>query len=254
MGDLIAHVCAVENNGGAVLEALLRDKQANAPLTSELLRNDLIVVAVWYIWWEQRQVTHGETIQSPQRTAQAIITLTLNYSRACKKKIGIDRHGWVKPREDYVKLNVDARFCDDEGSGSTGAIIRDDTGRFIAASCCRLPFVSDAPTVEARALRDGLILATQVGCNRIEVNSDCMEVIEIMNDGGNFLGAAAAIYEDCILLCRSFTHVLFHHTPREANMAAHNLARYTTGDMSTVWHEDPPDFLVAVMANDVTVM
>jgi hypothetical protein len=136
MGDLISHVCAVENNGGAVLEALLRDKQASAPLTSELLRNDLLAVAVWYIWWERRQVTHGETIQSPQRTAQAILTLSLNYSRARKMKSGIDRHGWVKPREDYVKLNVDASFCADSGSGSTGAIIRDDTGRFIAASSC----------------------------------------------------------------------------------------------------------------------
>jgi hypothetical protein len=83
-----------------------------------------------------RQVTHGETIQSPQRTAQAILTLSLNYSRARKKKSDIDRHGWVKPREDYVKLNVDAGFCADSGSGSTRAIIRDDTGRFIAASCC----------------------------------------------------------------------------------------------------------------------
>jgi hypothetical protein len=101
---------------------------------------------------------------------------------------------------------------------------------------------------------DGLILATQVGCNRIEVNSDCMEVIDITNDGRNSLGAAAAIYEDCTLLCRSFTQVLFWHTPREANMAAHTLARQPTGDMSTVWHEDPPDFLVAVLANGVTIV
>jgi ribonuclease HI len=84
-----------------------------------------------------------------------------------------------------VKLNVDARFSADAGSGSTGAIIRDDTGVFLAVSCCGIPFISDPSSAEARALGDGLILAGQIGCNRIEVNSDCMDVIEVMNQGGN---------------------------------------------------------------------
>jgi hypothetical protein len=52
--------------------------------------------------------------------------LALNYSRAKMKKGGIIRHGWTKPREDFVKLNVDAGFLLDSGTGSTGAIIRDD--------------------------------------------------------------------------------------------------------------------------------
>jgi hypothetical protein len=49
---------------------------------------------------------------------------------------------------------------------------------------------------EARALRDGLLIAGQIGCTKLEVNSDCSEVIEVMQDGGNSLGPAAAIYEE----------------------------------------------------------
>ena len=64
---------------------------------------------------------------------------------------------------------------------------------FVAASCCGIPFVSGPSTAEAHALRDGLLLAGQVGCNRIEVNSDCMDVIDVMSNGGNSLGPAAAI-------------------------------------------------------------
>jgi hypothetical protein len=45
-GELISRVCSLENNGGVALEALLRDKQATAPATSEVLRNDLLAVAV----------------------------------------------------------------------------------------------------------------------------------------------------------------------------------------------------------------
>jgi hypothetical protein len=44
------------------------------------------------------------------------MTLTLNYSRAKKKKVGIVRHGWSKPKEDFVKLNVDVGFSIDSGA------------------------------------------------------------------------------------------------------------------------------------------
>ena len=224
MQDLISHVCEREINGGAVLEALLRDTVVCAPLLQDVNRNDLLVTAIWYIWWERRKASHGEMVQSPPRTSQAISALAMNYSRAKKQRSGIIRHRWMKPRDGFVKLNVDAGFKVDHGSGSTGAIIRDDRGFFVAASCRGISFVSDPSTAEAHALRDGLILAGQMGCNRIEVNSDCTDVIDVMTNGGNSLGPAAAIYEECTHLCRNFTEVVFGHCPREANMAAHVLA------------------------------
>jgi hypothetical protein len=211
MGNIVSQVCSLELEGNLALETLFRDKQAKAPLLPEVDRNDLIATAVWYIWWERRQATHGEKVQAPTRTAQAISTLVLNFSRAKKKKVGIVRHGWIKPREDYVKLNVDARFSYDLGIGSTGAIIRNDRGYFLAASTCDIPFVSNPATSEAQGLRDGLLLAGQLGCNRIEVNLDCSEVIDVMNNGGNSFGPAAAIYEECTFLSRNFTKVIFSH-------------------------------------------
>jgi len=52
-------------------------------------------------------------------------------------------------------INVDASFDSDTGSGSTGVVIRDDTGECVGpASCCHLPHVTDAAMVEAYALRE----------------------------------------------------------------------------------------------------
>jgi hypothetical protein len=48
--ELMSHVGSFELNGGTMLETLLRDKQASAPFLPEVDRNDLIAVAVWYIW------------------------------------------------------------------------------------------------------------------------------------------------------------------------------------------------------------
>ena len=153
-----------------------------------------------------------------------------------------------------MKLNVDAGFNIDVGIGSTGAAIHDDRGHFPSASRRGIPFVSEPATAEAHALRDGPILAGQIGCNRVEVNFDCMEVIDVMMNGGNSLGPAATIFEECTLLCRNFLVVVFAHSPREANLAAHALARHTEGSVSTVWHEEPPDFLVSILVNDVTIV
>jgi hypothetical protein len=93
-----------------------------------------------------------------------------------------------------------------------------------------------------------------MGCNRIEVNSDCSDVIEVMRNGGNSVGPAAAIYEECTLLSRNYTEIVFYHCPREANVAAHTLASQSEGTQSIVWIEDPPDYITSILANDVSVM
>jgi hypothetical protein len=104
------------------------------------------------------------------------------------------------------------------------------------------------------ALRDGLLLAGQIGCNKLIVESDCMEVVQTMQEGGFSSGAAAAIFEECGFLCRSFASVIFCHCAREANEAAHTLAARAEGLDSLVWHEDPPDFLLSVITMDVTIV
>ena len=242
MGDIISQVCNFEREGGPILETILRDRSVKAPLLPEVDRKDLIATAVWYIWWERRQATHGETVQAPSRSAQAISTLTLSYTQARKKNSRISRHGWSKPKDSFVKLNIDAGFSYGTGTRGTRAILRSDRGIFPA-------------TPEAQALRDGLLLAGQFGCNRIEVNSDCVEVIEVMKEGGTSLGQAAAIYQECSMLSHNFTEVVFSHCPREANEAAHVLASRSEGNQTTVWIDDPPpDFLLHALANDASVL
>ena len=112
----------------------------------------------------------------------------------------------------------------------------------MAGRNCILPFVEDAYTAEACALRDGMSLAESMGCNKLIVHSDCSEVIEVMRNGGNTFGPAAAIFEDCIFFCREFTEVIFEHCPREANMAVDRLASRADDSIPTVWKEDPPRF------------
>jgi hypothetical protein len=67
----------------------------------------------------------------------------------------------------------------------------------------RYHFISDATLVEARALQNGQILVGKIGCNKIEVNLDYVQVIEVMENGENALDPAVEIYEECSNLCHN---------------------------------------------------
>ena len=67
--------------------------------------------------------------------------------------------------EGKLMVNVDATFDTDTGSESTGVIIRDEKGQWIAAAHSFLPHVIDAPMAEAYALKIGLMLAQHIECN-----------------------------------------------------------------------------------------
>ena len=75
-----------------------------------------------------------------------------------------------------------------------------------------------------------------------------------MNEGGNSAGPAAAIYEECAFLARGFSAIEFVFAPRESNQVAHVLASKAEGSLSSVWHEDPPDFIRGLLVNDITLV
>ena len=57
---------------------------------------ELILTGGWYLWWERRQLTHGENIQLPSGSGLAIVSLAKNYKLAAKKGAKL-RQGWIKP-------------------------------------------------------------------------------------------------------------------------------------------------------------
>lgn len=66
-------------------------------------------------------------------------------------------------------------FSLDDG-GATTAILQDVKGTFLAAQCNFIPFAADVITSEAMAMRDGLALANSIGFNRVEAESDSLQV------------------------------------------------------------------------------
>ena len=141
---------------------------------------------------------------------------------------------WAPPIGDCVKINVDASFDPDILRGTTGAVIRDKKGKFIAACNACLDMVQDVLSAEALALKHGLFLAESMGCNRVAVSSDNSELIEIMKNERPPTGIAAAIYHDFFSMESDFVRIKYEHANRETNSVAHELAQLTKFQTSRV--------------------
>jgi len=175
--EKILEVIRTDRSGSVIVEEVLRRGETVDHLSVGF--SELILTGGWYLWWERSQLVHGENIQQPSKSGLSIATLTKNYKMATIKGTK-ERQGWQKPPEKFVKVNIDASFDEGTGNGNTGVIIRDWTGGAIAASHTFLLYLVDAPMAKAFALKEGLLLAQHAGCNRLIVQSDCMEVVKTM--------------------------------------------------------------------------
>ena len=115
-----------------MLEFLLSMPERELTILGTPNVRELIAISTWYLWWERRKLVHKEKTQDANQISMGIRAITLNYVLAISPKATMKRGGWVQPPRGFVKLNVDASFDHDRLRGTTGAVLRDDKGKFIA--------------------------------------------------------------------------------------------------------------------------
>ncbi|KAI4966590.1 hypothetical protein ZWY2020_038009 [Hordeum vulgare] len=146
--------------------------------------------------------------------SMGILALTTIFVNVSSPKASMRREVWSYPPRGFVELNVDASFDHDLLRGTTGTVLRDGKGRFIAGGNNKIDHCADVLMAEVLVLKFGLTLAQKVGCNRLIINSDNMEVIETMKDGGRSVSAAATIFDDCFHYACDFVATRFEHRNR----------------------------------------
>jgi hypothetical protein len=117
----------------------------------------------------------------------------------------------------------------------------------------KLDFIFDALSMEIMALKHGLEVAQNVGCNRILCCSDSLDGIQAMQDGG-YSNRAATILDDFYHLATEFSKIHFEHNYGEPNSVAHEIARYTRSNDQQVWLDEAPDFIVPLLVKDVKLI
>jgi ribonuclease HI len=255
LSDVIVDAIQVDRSGSAVLEHILRMPSTAMPGMQSVQLKEVIMVTCWYLWWLRRRRTHNEDIPPLHKCKFSILAIVAN-SALENKSLQVDSTTrWQRPLPRQVKLNVDASYHADVGTGAVGAVIRDYEGKFIAASTKFIPHVLSATAAEALAMKEGLKLAVFLGCNNVIAESDSSEVIEACSGEEAWWNDSAATYADCLDVAMTIGTVTFSHCLREANKVAHSLARFSFSNKSDCnWVDEPPSIIMDELLNDVMVL
>ena len=91
-------------------------------------------------------------------------------------------------------------------------------------------------------MRDGLALVNSLGFNRLEAESNLMQLIEFCSGQTRWGNAAAGIFAECVDTTTSIGKVIYKHCYRWSNQAEHVLAKFSyCNKISVVWMNEPPD-------------
>lgn len=252
--DFIDPLLNMERSGSVILEKLLcgdMPGERQIPIANGI---ETVMVAAWYLWWDRRKRTHDEAVGSPERPALSIKGIVAN-SLALKAKKPMRKIKWERPATGVIKLNVDASFHLDSGAGATGAILRDSSGSFIAATCTYWEAAIDAPSMEARAVLEGLRLAKDLGIYALAVECDSLEIVNAIIQPAYYRASGVVITDDCREMMTSFGRATITHCARESNAAAHVIARASyRRQCSKIWRDKPPDFLIPSIVTDLIIV
>jgi ribonuclease HI len=155
-----------------------------------------------------------------------------------------------------VKLNCYGGFQATEMKGSTGAVLRDSDGSFMAAAARWLPSASSALVTEAEACRNGLRMTLNMGEFRnVIMETDSVQLVSLWNSRQQQLSKIDVILQDIEDMVQAFYSFHFAHVKRSANSVAHLCAKQVTQSRpSLLWQDYPPRFLLSSLQSDCNLL
>ncbi|GAA0151289.1 hypothetical protein LIER_10038 [Lithospermum erythrorhizon] len=139
--------------------------------------------------------------------------------------ISVQQGRWKLPRAYYIKLNCDARWCKDSSSVTVGIVARGDQEDYKWAFFKQFKSVTNAFATKALANREGLQFAWVNKFSAVEIESDCKEIVRVLNGEIRTPMEVEVVVEDILYLTR-YWEVKFQYVRRAINNVAHCVAQW----------------------------
>uniref|UniRef100_A0A803Q8E0 Reverse transcriptase domain-containing protein n=1 Tax=Cannabis sativa TaxID=3483 RepID=A0A803Q8E0_CANSA len=241
---------------------------------------ELIICTMWAIWHERNKVIHGGVSKSSQDIASFASTYLHQYYRARAKNqqqfnncnvhtssnasaavnnsatTPLQRpnsdSSWSPPDITGLKINVDAAVNKERKILGVGAIIRGHHGSVVAALSKPVQGCFRSDEMEAKALFHCLNWAMQLQLHITNVETDALRVSSALNSPSPNLSSFNDLIMDVSCLLSFFSGVTISHVKRNANQAAHGLAKYALElDEDVCWMGEIPNPIFSVIVNDM---
>ncbi|XP_024178198.1 uncharacterized protein LOC112184155 [Rosa chinensis] len=161
---------------------------------------EYFLMALWVVWMERNNmVWKGSYFNIINMHAWATSFLD-DYKNLHKRQGHKARRTpikWSRPPRGRLKINIDGSFCADTGSGGVGVVVRNYEGTCMATFARTVQYAQSAIHMEAEALRAGLLIAIHQDWKEIEVESDCVNLVNALHVDGDDLSDIGRILDDC---------------------------------------------------------
>ena len=98
-----------------------------------------------------------------------------------------------------------------------GVVIRDSCNKVKVAAVKSTLFLGDVKTAEAEAVEWGLVVAKSVAFQCIMVESDCQEVVKLINTKEGSRTEIMWVISEIQSLSKDFKNISCYHTPKSCN-------------------------------------
>ncbi|XP_074289190.1 uncharacterized protein LOC141614334 [Silene latifolia] len=221
------------------------------------------MVGCWAIWEHLNKVSFDNGEVEPGVVANRVRDVVREGAGECggvrsKGSSAWDEgdrtEGWRDAREGYVKINVEAGVKEGEGV-DTGIVCRGSRGEVLWGMSIAREQVWEAHIAEAVAVLDGLEEAARRGIQKLEVESDCLQVIEAIQKQSYGRSLFSLIIDDIVTLSSNFISVCWLHVSRVNNCVAHALAHCNSRTVGRVVWEDglPPSAKIAASFDQLLI-
>ena len=185
-----------------------------------------MITVMWAVWHSRNRYTHGEQVYQPSQSMIIIeeIVRALEFPVSVKNQ-PVCPPRWMPPDEDWVKINTDGATHSSRVRGGTGFVARDHHGFFLRAGGSRYEGIIDPLTLELLACRDGLSMACDMGLHRVEVQTDCQEIIRLWESPQK--SSCYHLLKEIEVLSTFFQGFKLRFANRRCNTVAHRVARHS---------------------------
>lgn len=149
---------------------------------------------------------------------------------------------WYSPLPEKYKANWDTAVDLKEKRIGIGVIIRDRRGMVFVALSKTIRAIYDPTTIEAVAALYAIELSRDTGLTKVLLEGDSNIVVMALNGMDPSWCRYGQVIDDAKAVLNTFHGWEVRYVKREANKAAHNLAKEATRTMmDRIWLEETPN-------------
>ncbi|RYR45940.1 hypothetical protein Ahy_A07g031709 [Arachis hypogaea] len=207
-----------------------------------------IGITMWSIWKARNRKVSQSTEPNPETTINYAKMLELDYFNATEKE---DKSTTEPNRRKNVplKLNTDVAFSKETRTEIVAVVIRDCNGNLRGGTTANIK-TSSSIIAEATTIREAIIIAENLNIENVNIESDCLQLIQALKTGDT-LWEAESIIRDIKIIQKRLPNCGFSWISRQGNVLAHTLASLKAhNQLANHWSSCPPKQIVELTRNE----